>query len=124
MFSLFGWAGQSIFNGLDARHTRRIHASISNLPAGLASETQSSNTRSAATQPSNFLEKIASMKYSPLKYIPDDEYEVMLQERLLRLDAEIALVDEKIEEMKQQLEKERIASDGSGEKTSNEERQR
>ena len=64
------------------------------------------------------------MKYSPLKYIPDDEYEVMLQERLLRLDAEIALVDEIIEEMKQQLEKVRIASDGSGEKTSNEERQR
>lgn len=120
MFSLFGWAGQSIFNGLDARHTRKIHASISNLPAGPASETQPSNSRPADTQPFNFLQKVASMKYSPLKYIPDDEYEVMLQERLLRLDAEIALVDEKLEELKQELEKERTPSDGSGEKTSSE----
>lgn len=63
------------------------------------------------------------MKYSPLKYIPDDEYEVMLQERLLRLDAEIALVDEKIEELKQEVENERTAGDGTGEKAHNEKHQ-
>lgn len=117
MFSMFGWAGQSIFNKLDARNTRKIHASLSNLPASPRSETQPSSTHPTAAQPSNFLQKIASMKYSPLKYIPDAEYEVMLQERLLRLEAEIALVDDKIEEVKQELvEKEKTAGDGSREK--------
>jgi hypothetical protein len=39
---------------------------------------------------------ILESKWSPLKPLPDDEYEKMLDEKILRLDAEIALVDEHI----------------------------
>jgi hypothetical protein len=41
-------------------------------------------------------------RWSPVKVLSDDEYEGMLQEKLLRLKAEIALVDENIVELKKQ----------------------
>jgi hypothetical protein len=98
IFSLFGWAGQSLYNELDARHTQKI---------------QSSNTLPTAAVAPSFLQKLAGMKYSPMKILSDAEYEEMLRERLLHVDAEIALVDEKIEVVKEEIEK-GTASDGIG----------
>ena len=115
MFSLFGWAGQSLFNELDARHTQKIHSSIASSTAEPVSEAQPTSPRPAAPfTPTNFLQRIAAMKYSPIQNLSDADYETMLQERLLRVDAEIALVDEKIEMVKQELEKGRAAGDGAG----------
>ena len=120
MFSLFGWAGQSIFNELDARNTRKNQSSVPNLTAELGSQTQPTGSRPAAASPPNLLQKIASMKYSPIRNVSDAEYEAILQERLLRLDAEIALLDEKIEMVKQEIEKEEVVGNGIEEKDQNE----
>lgn len=123
MFSLFGWAGQSIFNELDARNTRKNQSSVPNLTAELASQTQPTGSRPAAANPPNLLQKIASMKYSPIREVSDAEYEAVLQERLLRLDAEIALLDEKIEMVKQEVEKEEAVGNGIEEKDQTEKHQ-
>lgn len=120
MFSLFGWAGQSLFNELDARNTRKIHSSLPNL----AADTQPTSHRPAAANPPNLLQKIAGMKYSPVKVISDAEYEAMLQERLLSVDAEIALLDEKIVMVKQEIEKGKMTDDGIGGNDHNEKHQR
>lgn len=40
---------------------------------------------------------MAEMKWSPMKVLSDEQYERMLRERLLKVEAEIAILDEKIE---------------------------
>ena len=45
---------------------------------------------------------MADSKYSPMKVMSDEEYEKVLRENLVRVDAEIALVDEGIKKMKSQ----------------------
>lgn len=100
MFSLFGWAGQSLYNELDARNTRKIQSLADSPPV---------------TAP-NILQKLAGMKYSPMKPLSDAEYEAILRERLLQVDAEIALLDEKIDMVKHEVENGRAADGGSEEK--------
>lgn len=80
MFALFGAAGQAIYN--------RSAAQNSTLPQ-------------TATDKS---EKFSWMnsKWSPMKVLSDAEYEALLQERLLRVNAEIAVVDENIEALRAQ----------------------
>jgi hypothetical protein len=39
-------------------------------------------------------------KWSPVTYLSDQEYEKILQEKLLRVDAEIAVVDDTIREIR------------------------
>ena len=78
MFALFGAAGQVIYNVADNR--RIVHSS----PA------------SKARGGSSWLDS----RWSPVKVLSDDEYEMMLQEKLLRVKAEIALVDENITALK------------------------
>ena len=80
MFALFGAANQAIYN--------RSAAQNANLPQ---------------TAP-NGREKFSWMnsKWSPMKVLSDAEYEKMLQEKLLRVNAEIALVDESIEALRAQ----------------------
>jgi hypothetical protein len=74
---MLGGAGQTIYNLADARH-----GAYSNSPAKL-------ETRS----------RWLDSEWSPVKVLSDDEYEGMLQEKLLRLKAEIALIDENIVEL-------------------------
>ncbi|KAJ2905774.1 hypothetical protein MKZ38_004451 [Zalerion maritima] len=51
-------------------------------------------------------------KYSPLKRIPDEEYAKMLEEKLLGVEADIALLDEKIEAARARIrERERPSLD-------------
>lgn len=45
---------------------------------------------------------MADSKYSPMKVLSDEEYEKILREKLVRVDAEIALVDEDIKKMRSQ----------------------
>jgi hypothetical protein len=77
VFAMLGGAGQTIYNLADARH-----GAYSNSPAKL-------ETRS----------RWLDSKWSPVRVLSDDEYEGMLQEKLLRLKAEIALIDENIVEL-------------------------
>jgi hypothetical protein len=115
MFSLFGWAGQSLYNELDARHTRQLQSSIPSPTAASTTKTSPSSPPAASNSPS-FLQKLAGKKYSPMKILSDAEYETMLRERLLHVDAEIALLDEKIDMVKQEIETQRAPHDGSAEK--------
>ena len=45
----------------------------------------------------NWVERVAEMKWSPMKVLSDEEYEKMLKERLMRVEAEIRVLDERIE---------------------------
>ena len=52
--------------------------------------------------PSNqsLFDRIMSSKWSPMKKLTDEEYENMLQERLVRIEAEIALLDDDLNKLK------------------------
>lgn len=45
-------------------------------------------------------------KYSPMKVLTDQEYNGMLQEKLLNVNAQIALIDESIEALRKQEKEE------------------
>lgn len=76
IFSLLGYGGQSAFNYVDKWQMER------------------------AQSPSKpFLQRIAESKYIPLRHLSDEEYRGMLSEKLLSIEAEIALLDEKIEDL-------------------------
>ncbi|KAH0346065.1 hypothetical protein KCU81_g4155, partial [Aureobasidium melanogenum] len=79
MFSLFGFLGQTVSNSYDK----------TNLPA--SDEPQL-----------NLWQKFASLKWMPVTVLKDGEYEDMLREKQLKLEAEIALVDERIAALKAQ----------------------
>lgn len=79
MFTLFGWAGQHGYNYLDARNSAEIREKI-----------QSNEPRA------NFMQKLAKSKWSPMTALSDEEYENMLQEKLLQVEAEIAIIDDRI----------------------------
>lgn len=53
----------------------------------------------ANTPSKPILQRIADSKWIPLKTLSDDEYRGILSEKLLSIEAEIAIIDEKIEEL-------------------------
>ena len=79
MFAIFGATGQVIYNRADARNSEQV-------------ETVNSGKKSS----------ILNSKWSPMKVLSDSEYENMLREKLLRVNAQIALVDENIEALRAQ----------------------
>ncbi|PWY88938.1 hypothetical protein BO70DRAFT_377418 [Aspergillus heteromorphus CBS 117.55] len=77
IFSLLGFVGQRSYNAIDAWQLER------------------------ATAPSKpLLQRMAESKWIPLKSLSDDEYKGMLNEKLLSIEAEIALIDDKIDELR------------------------
>jgi hypothetical protein len=89
MFAVFGAAGQAMYNIADARNS------------GLSGVEQQKDLKNSWL----------NSKWSPMKVLSDQEYENMLQEKLLKVNAEIALVDENIEALRAQ-EKETVAKKG------------
>ena len=45
------------------------------------------------------MQRMAESKWIPLRTLSDQEYREMLSEKLLSIDAEIALLDDKIQEL-------------------------
>ena len=43
------------------------------------------------------LQRLAKSRWIPLKAIPDADYEKMLNEKLVRVEADIALIDEQLD---------------------------
>ncbi|KAF8849873.1 hypothetical protein BDZ45DRAFT_662567 [Acephala macrosclerotiorum] len=78
MFAIFGTTGQYLYNVADARN--------------------SAMARTPESKQSSWLDS----KWSPMKVLSDQDYEGMLREKLLRVNAEIALVDESIEALRAQ----------------------
>lgn len=50
-------------------------------------------------------------KWSPLKKLTDEEYISMMDEKILRVDADIALIDDKIAQLREQGDGEKGAPD-------------
>lgn len=63
----------------------------------------------AGDPPKSFLQSLASKKWIPMKTLSDEEYESMLREKLLRVEAEMAVMDEEIGRLR---EEERRGSGG------------
>ncbi|KAJ5102126.1 hypothetical protein NUU61_004348 [Penicillium alfredii] len=76
IFSLLGYCGQSIFNRIDTWQMEN------------------------AQNPSKPLaQRMADSKWIPLRHLSDEDYRGILSEKLLSIEAEIALLDEKIEDL-------------------------
>lgn len=88
MFAIFGYVGQWGFNWADGRHSERV---------AIAAEAESNNKRKLG-----FWERVAEMKWSPMKTLSDEEYANMLREKMLAVDAQIALVDEEVERLRKE----------------------
>jgi len=86
MFTFFGWAGQHGYNYLDARNSSEIQE----------------RAGGEVKPKENFMQKIAKSKWSPMQVLTDDDYENMMQEKLLRVEAQIAVIDDKIDVLKKQ----------------------
>lgn len=86
MFSIFGLLGQTIYNSMDAQHTQELQLA--------ATEGKKAD--------STFWRRVADSKWGPMKVLSDEEYQNMLREKLLRVNAEIALVDESIERLREE----------------------
>ncbi|KAL8661571.1 MAG: hypothetical protein Q9202_005457 [Teloschistes flavicans] len=102
MFSLFGFAGQHIYNALDARQGSPVAVKDAR-PTELSSVTtpQSNQVSVASTNPNKSLDqpiwrRALNSSWSPMKVLSDEEYEKLLRKKLLRVDAEIAILDENI----------------------------
>lgn len=76
LFATFGALGQAAYNYADARKTNEDADEAGKKKGWMNS------------------------RWSPVKTLSDEEYRGILEERLLRLDAEIALVEESIEGVK------------------------
>ncbi|KAF2489633.1 hypothetical protein BU16DRAFT_471127, partial [Lophium mytilinum] len=95
MFTVFGYGGQSIYNALDARNTHEQQERIQN-PKPPAE--------------GNIIHRMAKSRWSPMKFLSDEEYEHMLQEKLLSIEAEIAMIDDTIDKFKKERDQDSIAS--------------
>ena len=88
MFSIFGAIGQTVHNTADAK-----------------------NSDAARLAPKSNQRSWLDAKWSPVKVLTDEEYEKILREKLLRVNAQIALVEENIEALrKAPVAKEMLAS--------------
>ena len=48
------------------------------------------------------MERLIAMKWSPVTKLSDEQYENMLKEKLVRIEAEIALIDDDVARLKGQ----------------------
>ncbi|KAL8686245.1 MAG: hypothetical protein Q9218_007244 [Villophora microphyllina] len=93
MFSLFGFAGQHFYNTLDARRGPPI-----------APDGASTTGRGDSNTDQPVWKRALNSRWSPMKVLSDEEYEKMLKQKLLRVDAEIAILEENIAKAKMQVD--------------------
>lgn len=86
MFSIFGWGGQHAYNFLDQKKSEAVN------------KEQKMAERGEVKVP--LMVRIAKSKWTPMDILSDDEYQKMMDEKLLAVEADIALIDEKIEGLK------------------------
>ena len=98
MFGIFGAAGQKVYESMDQRHTVEVEGGL------------------RGGEREGWWKRVVGSKWSPMKVLTDEEYERMLRERLLRAEAEIAVLDEDIARLKEQAKVEQGRKSESGEK--------
>lgn len=88
MFSLVAFSGQSLYDSLDQ---------------GRPNETDS-------PPGDTLLHKFAKSRFSPVQTLSTDEYRTMLQEKDIRIEAEIAILDDRIGALQRQAEQQEKTS--------------
>ena len=86
MFSVFGFVGQSIYNSLELR------------------KAVAANNEDSRIEKPNIWRRLAESSWTPVKFIPDQDYQKTLQEKLLSVEAEIALLDEDLDKLRKTKE--------------------
>lgn len=86
VFSLLGFSGQHTYEWFDQRHTRKLQKQLAEARGEV--------------EHLNWLQRIAKKSWSPFSILTDDKYEDMLNEKLLKIEVEIALIDDKIKELR------------------------
>lgn len=81
MGTLTGYLGQKAYILLDERHTSAITTEVSKDP---------------------LWKRALNSKFSPMKVLSDDQYADLLKEKLLRVDTDIAIIDDDIEKWRKQ----------------------
>ncbi len=90
MCGLFGATGQYLYNRADARNTQL--AENGEIPPK---------------------HSLLNSKWSPVKVLSDKEYEDMISEKLTSIDAEIAMVDERIQALRAREREEATKNDSA-----------
>lgn len=80
MFSIFGAAGQWAYNGMDGSKSVNV------------------------APKKNFWERMGERSWSPMKVLSNEEYAAMLKGRQLKIDVEIAVIDDKIAALRKEIE--------------------
>lgn len=80
MFSLLGLCGQTVFNAVDASRKERAADEVVERPS--------------------LMKRIANARWSPMRNLSNEQYVSMLKEKLLTVEAEIAVIDDKISELR------------------------
>lgn len=86
MFTIFGAGGQLVYNRWTA-------------PKDLNAEPKK-----------NFWRRMSEKRWTPFRVLSDDEYADMLREKVLKLDVEIAVLDDKIVGLREQQAREAAAA--------------
>jgi hypothetical protein len=86
MFTIFGYTGQQAYEWFNGRHSRKLRKEA------LAAQAKEENL--------NWLQRFAKKSWSPMSILTDEQYEELLNEKLLKLEVEIALIDDKIKELR------------------------
>ncbi|KAL8767009.1 MAG: hypothetical protein Q9209_006363 [Squamulea sp. 1 TL-2023] len=102
MFSLFGFAGQHVYNALDARHNNSQDSlPIATTKSEMTTSIIGHNEEPPDTYPVEPLwKRVLNTKWSPMKVLSNEQYEKMLREKLVKVEAELAIVEEDIEKVK------------------------
>jgi len=85
--TLVGYFGQTGYNWLDRRKTEAV--------------------TSPAAPKDPFWRRLANSKYSPMTVLTDEQYKALLREKLLRVDTEIAIIEDDIAKIRRDAAKEK-----------------
>ena len=113
VYALMGFAGQSAFIWANERHARSAEID------GIQKDGEAVGREELK---GGWIDRVAGMKWTGLTKLSNEEYAGMLAEKVLKIDAQIAIIDEQIEKLKVE-EKDQQATGSQPKPTKGEERQ-
>lgn len=126
---MIGYAGQRTYEWADGRQLeRRREALVVTHDESLASDgdgngdldgkAEAAKAAEAERLKETFMEKFMSLRWTGLHRMSEGEYADMLEERVLRLEAEVAVVEEAIDRLRREgAEEERTGKQGAAGET-------